>query len=185
MSGKLQTEFEFTLPQGYVDDDGNLHKEGRMRLATAADEIEPLQDRRVQQNSSYLTILLLSRVITQLGDYDDIDVNPRIIENLFVSDLEHLQRLYERVNNRGANVVSTTCPDCGHEFEVDAESGTVSQGSPAEAAPEMGGGGGGASVQVGDTDLSEAIGGGGGMDIPDHEPDVPDRSPDREGDSGN
>jgi len=93
----LQTEFEFTLPRGHVDDGGNLHKEGRMRLATAADEIKPLKDPRVQENSSYLTILLLSRVVTKLGTLDE--VTPEVIESLFVTDLSHLQRLYEEVNN--------------------------------------------------------------------------------------
>ncbi|ATW88975.1 hypothetical protein halTADL_2228 [Halohasta litchfieldiae] len=92
----LQTEHEFTLPQGYVDDDGTLHKEGRMRLATAADEIKPLKDPRVQSNSSYLTVVLLSRVVTELGDLETVD--PDVIESLFVTDLEFLQSLYEQIN---------------------------------------------------------------------------------------
>lgn len=124
----LQTEFEFTLPQGYVDGDGTLHREGRMRLATAADEIEPLKDPRVQSNSSYLTIILLSRVITQLGDLES--VNTTIVENLFVSDLEYLQDLYERINNQGSNTVATACPECGNEFEVAVETGTAAERSP-------------------------------------------------------
>jgi len=94
--GTLQTEHEFTLPRGYVDDEGTLHKEGRMRLATAADEIKPLKDPRVQSNSSYLTIVLLSRVVTELGDLETVD--PDVIESLFVTDLEHLQALYEQIN---------------------------------------------------------------------------------------
>ena len=93
----LQTEHEFTLPQGYVDDEGTLHKEGRMRLATAADEIKPLKDPRVQSNSSYLTVVLLSRVVTELGDLETVD--PEVIESLFVTDLEYLQGLYERINS--------------------------------------------------------------------------------------
>ena len=112
----LQTEFEFSLPQGYVDDDGTLHRDGRMRLATAADEIKPLRDPRVQSNSSYLTIILLSRVVTELGTLDD--VTPYVIENLFVGDLSYLQGMYERVNNRGANVVDVACPECETEFDV-------------------------------------------------------------------
>jgi len=181
MAGKLQTEFEFTLPQGYVDDEGNLHQEGRMRLATASDEIEPLQDRRVQQNSSYLTIALLSRVVTQLGDYEGPQVTPAIIEDLFVADLDYLQRLYERVNNRGANVVATACPECGQEFDVDAETGGVREMSPMDSAP---GGGGGPQVSIGGADLTDAIDGG-NMEIPDHEPNVPDRESDVDGDPGN
>ena len=135
--GTLQTEFEFTLPQGYVDDEGTLHKEGRMRLATAADEIEPLQTPRVQSNSSYLTLVLLSRVVTELGDLETIDVS--VIEDLFVSDLEYLQALYERINNQGANAVETACPECGERFEVDAESGSHLTSDGASGAMTPGG----------------------------------------------
>lgn len=92
----FQTETEFTLPKGYLDADGTLHREGVMRLATAADEILPLKDPRVQQNPAYLTIIVLSRVITRLGSL--ADVNTRIVEGLFASDLSYLQSLYERVN---------------------------------------------------------------------------------------
>jgi len=97
----LQTEFSFTLPKGYVDDDGTVHTEGRMRLATAADEIQPLNDRRVQENASYLTIILLSRVVTQIGAVEE--VTTEVIESLFISDLAHLQQLYEQVNNGGTD----------------------------------------------------------------------------------
>ena len=113
----LQTEFQFTLPQGYADDDGDLHREGVMRLATAADEIQPLKDPRVQSNGSYLTVILLSRVVTKLGSLDQ--VTPHVVENLFVSDLEYLQDLYERVNTRGADVVDAACPECGETFAVE------------------------------------------------------------------
>jgi hypothetical protein len=115
----LQTSFEFTLPQGYVDEDGTRHCEGTMRLATAADELKPINDPRVQSNSSYLTVILLSRVVTELGTVGE--VTPGIIENLFVADLEYLQDMYERVNGRGANVLDVTCPECSFEFQVSAE----------------------------------------------------------------
>jgi hypothetical protein len=92
----FQTEVEFELPRGYLDATGVLHRRGLMRLATAADEIVPLRDPRVQQNSAYLSIIVLSRVITRLGSVTDID--PRVIEGLFASDLDYLQRLYERIN---------------------------------------------------------------------------------------
>lgn len=122
MSDKtLQTEFEFTLPKGYVDDEGTLHKEGRMRLATAADEIQPLNNPRVQSNSSYLTIVLLSRTVTELGSLETVD--EEVIRNLFVSDLEYLQAMYERINNSGLNAVDTGCPECGEPFTVEVETG--------------------------------------------------------------
>jgi hypothetical protein len=137
---QLQTEFEFTLPQGYTDDEGTLHREGRMRLATAADEIKPLNDPRVQSNSSYLTIILLSRVVTELGDLDSVDRT--VIENLFVADLEYLQAMYERVNNQGSNTVETACPDCGDVFDVSVYNGAVvdtEEGAgPRAAGAEMG-----------------------------------------------
>jgi hypothetical protein len=117
----LQTEFEFSLPKGYVDDEGTLHKEGRMRLATAADEIQPLKEPRVQSNSSYLTIVLLARTVTELGSLDTVDES--VIQNLFVSDLEYLQAMYERINNGDINGVDTACPACGESFTVEVETG--------------------------------------------------------------
>lgn len=96
-TGGLQTEFEFTLPRGYVDSHGTLHKKGRMRLATAMDEIAPLRDPRVRANQAYLVIILLARVITQLGSVDAIDTG--VIENLFSADLSFLQDFYRRIND--------------------------------------------------------------------------------------
>ena len=113
----LQTEFPFTLPQGYVDDEGTLHRDGVMRLATAADELQPLKDPRVRANASYLTVILLSRVVTELGDLRE--VTPHVVENLFVSDLAYLQDLYERVNDRGIDAVEATCPECSERFDVE------------------------------------------------------------------
>ena len=92
----FSTEIDFTLPKGYLDPDGVLHTEGVMRLATAADEILPLKDPRVQQNPAYLTIIVLSRVIVRLGSVRD--VNTKVVEGLFASDLDHLQKLYEQLN---------------------------------------------------------------------------------------
>jgi len=92
----FQTEVEFTLPKGYLDDMGVLHRRGVMRLATAADEILPLRDPRVQANQAYVAIIVLARVITKLGDVPTVDT--RVIENLYASDLDYLQRLYERLN---------------------------------------------------------------------------------------
>ena len=113
----MQTEIAFTLPRGYVDQRGVVHREGRMRLATARDEIEPLRDVEVRQNQAYLSILLLARTITRIGDVTDI--TPQLIEGLFAADFDHLQRLYERVNSDGDAVGVVSCPACAHEFEVD------------------------------------------------------------------
>ena len=112
----LQTEYEFSLPKGYVDGDGTLHKKGIMRLATAADEILPQKDPRVQSNPAYLTLILLSRVVTKLGSLTD--VNPGIIEGLFLEDLTYLQELYQRINGNGELMIKTKCPHCGETVEV-------------------------------------------------------------------
>lgn len=113
----LQTEFEFRLPKGFVDRDGNLHRDGVMRLANAKDEILPLQDPRVQRNDAYHIVILLSRVITRLGDVRD--VNPGIVENLFASDLAYLQTLYNEINGNGTARQPAQCPECSARFEVE------------------------------------------------------------------
>jgi hypothetical protein len=113
----MQTEIAFTLPRGYVDAAGVVHREGRMRLATARDEIEPLREVEVRQNQAYLSVLLLARTVTSIGDVTDI--TPQLIEGLFAADFDHLQRLYERINSDGDAVGVVSCPACAHEFEVD------------------------------------------------------------------
>jgi hypothetical protein len=113
----FKTEYDFELPRGYVDDNGTLHKSGTMRLATAADEILPMRDQRVQQNPGYLSIILLARVVTKLGDLRAIDT--RVIEKLFTADLAFLQNMYRSINDIEPPRLAVTCPKCEHEFEVD------------------------------------------------------------------
>ncbi len=113
----LQTEFPFTLPRGYPDPEGNLHREGTMRLATAYDEIAPMKDPRVQANPGYLVIILLSRVVTRLGTLEHI--NPKVMEGLYAADLAHLQDLYRQINDTGHNRLGVTCPFCEKAFEVE------------------------------------------------------------------
>lgn len=113
----FQTEYDFTLPLGYVDADGNLHREGTMRLATAADEILPLKDPRVQSNEAYLVIILFSRVTVRLGSVPQ--VNPKVIESLYAADLAYLQELYNRINRDGRASLEVVCPKCEAHFEVE------------------------------------------------------------------
>jgi len=113
----MQTEFAFTLPRGHVDHRGAVHRDGVMRLATARDEIEPLRDAEVRHNQAYLSVLLLSRVITRVGSVTSI--TPEFVEGLYAADFDHLQRLYERINTDGEAVGAVTCPHCAHAFEVD------------------------------------------------------------------
>ncbi len=116
----LQTEFDFTLPRGYVDRSGNLHRNGVMRLATAMDEIAPLRDPRVRNNQAYLVIVLLARVVTQLGSLPAVDTG--VIENLFAADLAFLQALYRQINEEGTSLMAVTCPECQAQFEMDLAS---------------------------------------------------------------
>jgi len=115
----FQTEFPFTLPRGYVDSDGRVHKDGTMRLATAKDEVAPLQDYRVKSNPGYLAVILLARVVTRLGDLPQ--VYPQVIEDLPVADFAYLQQLYRRINEHGHNRLTVTCPACEKTFDVEAE----------------------------------------------------------------
>jgi len=116
----MQTEFPFALPRGYMDTEGNLHREGIMRLATAFDEIAPMKDPRVQTNPGYLVIILLSRVITRLGELTV--VNPKVIEGLFSADLAYLQDFYRQINENGHSRVAVTCPHCEGKFDVEMNS---------------------------------------------------------------
>jgi len=120
----FKTEFPFTLPRGLVDpDSGEVHKEGVMRLATARDEIVPLQDYRVQSNRAYLVIVLLSRVIKRIGTIDQPSVSH--IENLFSTDLAFLQEFYRKINEEGAPTHELSCPKCEHKFAVDMVTGNI------------------------------------------------------------
>jgi len=113
----LRTEFAFTLPRGFIDESGTVHREGAMRLATARDEIRPQMDQRVKENPAYLTILLLERSITRLGTLREVDA--WVVENMFASDLAFLQDLYRRINQEGHTQAAVTCPACQHAFTVD------------------------------------------------------------------
>jgi hypothetical protein len=116
-SAGLRTEYPFVLPRGYVDEHGQVHRDGVMRLATARDEIAPQTDPRVRQNPSYLTVILLERTVTRLGTLPAVDTF--VVENLFASDLAFLQDLYRRINQEGRTEAEVTCPSCGHGFAVD------------------------------------------------------------------
>ena len=115
----LRTEYEFNLPNGFVDTEGNLHKDGVMRLATAADEIVPLKDPRVQNNPAYLLVLLLSRVVTRLGSIEVM--NPKVIEGLFAGDLAYLQEFYNQINGNGTRSLHVNCPHCQQAFQVEVD----------------------------------------------------------------
>jgi hypothetical protein len=101
----LQTEYAFTLPKGYVDEEGSLHKTGVMRLACARDEIEPLRDSRVKENDAYATVIVLAKVVTELGSVGR--VTPKVIENLFVGDFNYLQDFYRIINFADPSILET------------------------------------------------------------------------------
>lgn len=114
----MQTVYEFTLPRGYMDAQGGVHRQGRMRLATAGDEIRATRDPRVLANPSYLTVVVLSYVITELEGVEIISAN--LIEQLFTADLAFLQDMYQRINDIEPPKVKVVCPACGHACEAAA-----------------------------------------------------------------
>lgn len=115
---KIRTEFAFVLPRGYVDWEGQVHREGVMRLATARDELFAQVDARVGRAPGYLTVALLEKTITKLGSVTP-PIGASVIENLFASDLAFLQDLYRRINQEGHTEAAVTCPSCSHEFSID------------------------------------------------------------------
>ncbi|MBC7236261.1 MAG: phage tail assembly protein [Chloroflexi bacterium] len=112
----MQTEFDFQLPRGYVDAAGVVHRDGRMRLATARDEIQSAEDPRVRANTVYLPVVLLSRVVVRLGALPAI--TPQVIEGLFAADLAFLEDLYLRLNGLESIVLNAVCPQCNAQFQV-------------------------------------------------------------------
>jgi len=111
---ELQTIYPFRLPKGYVDGEGTLHREGRMRLATAGDELGALRDARAKADESYVNVLILSKVVTMLGTLPE--VTPEVIEGLFISDMEYLQKMYDTINQAEKPQIQVTCPHCGETF---------------------------------------------------------------------
>ena len=112
----MQTVYEFELPKGYVDANGNVHKHGKMRLATAAGEIGATRDPRVLSNPSYLSVVVLSKVVTELEGVEM--VTPALIEKLFTADMAFLQDMYQKVNNVEPLSIKAVCPECGCIHEV-------------------------------------------------------------------
>lgn len=130
--------YPFTLPLGYADASGRLHRHGQMRLATAYDEIEPLGDQRVRDNEAFFGLLLLSRVIAQLGDFSP--VSPEVVAGLYVSDFAYLQAFYSELNSRQAvaPAFGVAGPDSLRGSAVGAASGPPHQGSVETTCPQCG-----------------------------------------------
>ncbi|WP_225824388.1 zinc-ribbon domain-containing protein [Streptomyces naphthomycinicus] len=123
--GGLRTEFEFELPRGYVDEAGTVHRHGSMRLATARDELRPQIDLRVKENPAYLSVVLLSQVITRIGAITDVHAG--IVERMYATDVAFLQDFYRRVNSEGHTRAAVTCPHCEGGFEVDLSGGRLGE----------------------------------------------------------
>ncbi|MFE6778482.1 hypothetical protein [Streptomyces sp. NPDC057702] len=118
-------EFAFELPRGYVDEAGTLHRHGAMRLATARDELRPQIDLRVKENPAYLSVVLLSQVITRIGSITDVHAG--IVERMYATDIAFLQDFYRRVNSEGHTRAAVTCPHCEGGFEVDLSGGRLGE----------------------------------------------------------
>ncbi|WP_026425718.1 hypothetical protein [Actinokineospora inagensis] len=119
------TEFAFELPRGYVDQNGTTHRTGRMRLATARDELRPLIDLRVKENPAYLSVVLLSQVITELGGVSEVHAG--VVEQMYATDIAFLQDFYRRINSEGHTRAGVSCPSCGTTFDVDLAGGRLGE----------------------------------------------------------
>lgn len=113
---EMQTVYEFELPRGYVDSAGGIHKRGRMRLATAGDEISATRDPRVLSNPSFLSVVVLAKVITELEGVEMVTTT--LVEKLFTADMAFLQDMYQKINNVEPVTVRAVCPECGVVHEV-------------------------------------------------------------------
>ncbi|WSJ71760.1 hypothetical protein OG500_04405 [Kitasatospora sp. NBC_01250] len=122
---ELRTEFDFELPRGYVDDEGTVHRHGSMRLATARDELMPQIDLRVKENPAYLSVVLLSHVITRLGTVTDVHAG--VVERMYATDVAFLQDFYQRINSEGHTRAAVTCPHCDGAFEIDLAGGRLGE----------------------------------------------------------
>lgn len=111
------TEFEFVLPKGLVDEQGTVHQQGTMRLSTAKDELAVQKNRQVQTDPSYGVLVILSRVITRLGNLSSI--TPEMLENLFSRDLAYLREFYNRINQQGDALIPVQCPHCNGHFTAE------------------------------------------------------------------
>jgi hypothetical protein len=116
MTMEMQTVYDFDLPKGYVDQSGTVHKHGKMRLATAGDEISATRDPRVLGNPSYLSIVVLSKVITEIEGVEM--VTPALVEKFFTADMAFLQDMYQKINNVEPVTIKVVCPECGKTYEV-------------------------------------------------------------------
>ena len=110
----LQREYEFTLPKGYMDEEGGVHRRGVMRLATALDEIEAAKAPGTKENGDYMSVVLLSRVVSRLEGVDN--VTPEIIGGMFTADFAFLQNMYETINSAEDPVIHVQCPFCNKSF---------------------------------------------------------------------
>ena len=110
----METVYDFTLPKGFIDNAGEIHRNGKMRLATAGDEISATRDPRVLSNPSYLTIVILGKVVTELEGVPMVSAN--VIERLFTADLAFLQDMYQRINDIEPPAMEAVCPECGKIF---------------------------------------------------------------------
>jgi hypothetical protein len=115
----LCTEFSFTLPRGLIDDQKRVHRHGVMRLATAKDEILVQKESKVQENSAYGVLVMLSRTIVRLGSFNY--VSPDLLEELVLPDISYLRELYNRINQQGNVKIPTHCPHCDTQFSVNLE----------------------------------------------------------------
>lgn len=107
-------EIEFELPRGYTDKEGNLHKNGVLRLATGLDR--EILNKSFTQNPSVANTLLLARCIKSIGT---VPVTDNMLRQLSLKDRNYLFKVMrEHAFGFDIDNFEIECPNCGREIEI-------------------------------------------------------------------
>ena len=101
----------FTLPRGYKDKSGAIHKEGVLRIPNGFDReiVIPL----FKKNSATATTMLLTRI---MSFNDGAVIIPDLVANMSLRDREYLEKLVNE-NTFGIDMsVEITCTSCGADL---------------------------------------------------------------------
>ncbi len=110
--------FDVTLPIGYTDPEGTVHRKVVLRKMTGKEEAI-LADRRFQKNGGRLVTELLHSCIVQLGE---LSPNGRsTVSNLYSADRNYLLLKLRSVTFGSELESSYTCPSCSEQLHVNED----------------------------------------------------------------
>ena len=115
MGDEIRTEYTYTLPKGYVDKDGNLHREVVIREITGADQ-ESMLSPQLRQNPAKMLSALLARVIVRLGTLEKSRIDTGVTAAMVKSDRDFLIMKLKEIDTGPDMEIKVECPDCGKKF---------------------------------------------------------------------